>query len=354
MRGSGLRRAVAALAVAQAALLGVAGCAVDPARFTLPGAGVSGPTYRIDIQFSSALNLPSGAKVVVNGARIGQLNKVVVADPTASGPGSATAQVDIQQAISLPTATRAQLRQDTVLGDIYIALDTNVPAGSGTLRAGATIPVGQTVPALQIEDVISGLATFVSGGALRSAQDIVDKLNSALPQDPADTARVASVLKDDVIDVSQHLDQSDAFIAGLQSNLAAIQNNREALDVLLTPQGGKDITALAQTMIHAIGIIGAIGGIAHALVWVTPLLQAGDAAAEAFVPLLFNQARPLNLSAPSNLNMLTDLLRDKLIPFFEQGPKIGVTGLSVEGEPVSTDQQVATMIATLRMIGMVR
>lgn len=352
------RRVLAAAALAQAALVGVAGCGVDPARFTLPGAGISGQTYRIDIRFSSALNLPSGAKVVANGARIGQLNKITIADPTATGPGSATAEVDIQQSISLPAETRAQLRQDTILGDIYISLDTNVAGAAGTLRPGDTIPVQHTVPALQIEDVISGLATFVSGGALRSAQDIVDQLNSALPQDPAETARIAGVLKDNLIDVSQHLDHSDAFLTGIQSNVAAIQNNREALDVLLTPQGAQDITKLAQTLIHTIGIIGAIGGIAHALIWLTPLVQAGNAAATAFVPLVLNAGRPLNLDAPSNLNQLTDLLRDKLIPFFDHGPKIAVNGLSVQGDAgapvISTDQQVATMIATLRMIGMVR
>ncbi|WP_249358570.1 MlaD family protein [Nocardia cyriacigeorgica] len=345
------------VALAQTALLGVAGCAVDPARFTLPGAGVPGPTYRINIQFTSALNLPSGAKVVVNGARIGQLHRITVADPTATEAGSATAEVDIQRSISLPVATRAQLRQDTILGDIYISLDTHVPRDSGTLHDGDTIPMRQTIPALQIEDVISGLATFVSGGALRSTQEIVDQLNSSFPRDPAETARVASVLKDDLIDVSQHLDQSDAFLSGIEANAAAVQRNRDALDILLSAQGAQDITNLAQTLIHAFGIIGAIGGLAHALIWLTPLIQSASAAAEAFVPLLLNQARPLDLTAPSNLNRLSDLLRNKLIPFFEEGPKVSVSGLSVKGDSgttVSTDQQVDNMIATLRMIGMVR
>lgn len=348
------RRALATFALAQAALLGVAGCAVDPARLTLPGAGVTGPTYRIDIQFASALNLPSGAKVVANGAKVGQLKKITIADPTANGPGSATAEVEIRQSISLPAATHAQLRQDTVLGDIYISLDTNAAGAAGTLHPGDTIPVGQTVPALQIEDIISGLATFVSGGALRSAQKIVDQINSALPADPADTARIAGVLKEDLIDVSGHLDQSDAFIAALESNMSAVQNNRDALAELLTPKGAQDLTEIAKSLIHTVGIIGAIGGVAHALIWLTPLIEGGNKAARAFLPLVLNAGRPLNLSAPSNLNNLEQLLREKVIPYFQQGPKVGLDNLSVEGAPAATDQQVVSMISTLRMIGMVR
>lgn len=342
------------MAVALAAALGSASCTVDPARLTLPGTGVTGDTYRIKIRFSSALNLPSGAKVVANGARIGQLETITIADPTATGPGSALAEIVVQQSISLPESTRAQLRQDTLLGDIYISLDTTATGAGGALSPGDTIPVEQTVLSLQIEDVLSGMATFVSGGALRSAQDIVDQLNAALPQDPAETARIAAVLKDDLIDVSLHLEQSDAFLAALESNVAAVQNNRAALAELLTPQGANDLTQIANSLIHTVGLIGAVGGLAHALVWITPLVREGNTAATAFVPLLLADGRPLDLTAPSNLNRLSDLLRNKVIPFFEKGPKVGVTGLSVEGGTVPTGAQVDNMIATLRMIGMVR
>ncbi|MEV6558225.1 MlaD family protein [Nocardia sp. NPDC051756] len=351
------RLVLATVAIGQAALLGVAGCAVDPARLTLPGAGVTGPTYPIHIQFSNALNLPSRAKVVANGASVGRLDRLTISDPTATGPGYATADIAIQQAITLPADTKVQLRQDTILGDIYISLDT-VGAGDGSiLRAGATIPVGQTEPALQIEDVIAGLATFVSGGALRSAQDIVDQVNAALPKDQAETARVVSVLKDDLIDVSAHLDQADAFLASISANVSAVQDNKVALGELLSPEGADAITRIAESLIRVVGVVGGLGGVAHALVWIAPLARAGDAAAQAFLPLALANGRPLNLSAPSNLNRLVDVLHNKLIPFFERGPKIDLRGVEIEGPSgpaIPADEQVDKMIETLRMIGLVR
>ncbi|WP_141717319.1 MlaD family protein [Nocardia altamirensis] len=351
------RRVFATVALGQAALLGVAGCAVDPARLTLPGAGVTGPIYPIHIQFSDALNLPSRAKVVANGARVGQLDRLSVNDPSTTGKGYAIADIVIQQAITLPAGTKVQLRQDTVLGDIYISLDTTVPGDGRTLAPGATIPVGQTEPALQIEDVIAGLATFVSGGALRSAQDIVEQVNAALPKEPAETARIASVLKDDLIDVSTHLDKADAFLDAISANVAAVQDNRVALGELLTPEGTETITRIAASLIQVVGVVGGLGGVAHALVWIAPLAHAGDAAAQAFLPLALANGRPLNLSAPSNLNRLVDVLRNKLIPFFERGPKLDIRGVEIEessGTTVPADQQVDKMIDTLRMIGMVR
>ncbi len=340
------------------ALLLVGGCTVDPARLTLPGAGVSGPTYTLHIQFSNALNLPSGAKVMADGARVGQLRRITVTDPTVGTPGYAVADIDVQRAVVLPAGTRAQLRQATVLGDIYISLDTTAVDAGPDLRPDDTIPVRQTAPALQIEDVIAGLATFVSGGALHSAQDIVNQLNAALPQDPAETGRIAATLKDDLIDVSRHLDEVDAFLDAIATNAAVVQDNRQALDVLLTPEGAVTITGIAQSLINVVGVIGALGGIAHALEWLAPLVKGGDAAAKAFVPMLLADGRPLNLDAPSNLNRLVALFHDKVIPFFERGPKVNVTGLGIENADgtttVSSDDQVNSMLATLRMIGMVR
>ncbi|AYF79411.1 MCE family protein [Nocardia yunnanensis] len=322
----------------------------------MPGAGVNGPTYELHIQFANALNLPSHARVMANGAQVGQLRRVTVTDPSATGPGSVVADVDIQRSVPLPAATVAQLRQDTILGDIYIGLDIPTGAAGPVLSSGGTIPIAQTKPALQVEDVLSGLATFVSGGALHSAQDVVNRLNAALPADPADTARIADVLKNDLIDVAANQDDITAFLDSIGTNTQMILDNRDRLDEILTPQGVVDITAIAQSLIHVVGVIGALGGLAHSLEWIAPLASQGDAAARAFVPMLLNSARPLNLSVPSNLNALIAFLRDKLIPW-SQRPTVNILGVHTDpaaAGPVSTDDQVNQIVAALRMIGMVR
>ncbi|MFE9577048.1 MlaD family protein [Nocardia sp. NPDC006044] len=353
---NGLHR-IAVAVLACAALTASAGCRADPSNLILPGTGTQGPTYSIRIQFANALNLPAHARVMANGAQIGTLTAVNVVDPTADASGSVISEVDIRESVHVPAAAKAQLRQDTILGDVYIGLDLPADSTGPYLAPNALLPITQTEPALQIEDVLAGLATFVSGGALRSAQDTVDQLNAALPADPADTRRLADVLKNDLVDVAANTADVGAFLDSVDVNARLLLDNRAQFDEILTPQGVVDITEIAQTLIHVIGVIGALGGIAHALAWLAPLLTAGDATARAFVPMLLNTGRPLNLSAPSNLNRLVEFLRDKLIPWVQR-PTVNVFGVHVSGfdtaTPLSVEDQTDRIVATLRMIGMVR
>lgn len=353
------RRLLVVLTIAQVVLV-MGGCTMDPARLALPGAVVSGPTYPVHIQFANALNLPARAKVVANGARVGQLNKVTIVSPGA-GPGYAVANVDIQQSVRLPASTKAQLRQDTVLGDVYISLATTPTAGDGTtITPGGTIPLRQTEPALQIEDVIAGMANFISGGAVRSAQDIIHQVNAALPPDPAETARIFGTVKEDIIDLGANLDSIDTFLDGVQAGATAIQDNKAAVDVLLTRGGGATVTAIAQSLIHTVGIVGALGGLADALTWLAPAAHELDATAKAFIPLLLAKDRALNLRAPSNLNSLRMLVREKVLDYFRHGSRthFNVTGIEVEDAAgqttVPSDEQVDQILATLRMIGFAR
>ena len=331
-------------------------CTVDPSRIVLPSGD---DTYPVRIQFASALNLPAGAKVVANGAKVGRLDKVDIVNPGA-GPGYVVAVINVDKSVPLPVSAQAQLRQDTILGDVYISLVTKTDPGTATIAAGGTIPLNQTKPALQIEDILSGLATFVSGGALRSTQDIVNQLNAALPQDPAETARIARTIKKDVIDVGNNLDSVDGFLDGLDASVNAVQSNQTILNILLTRDGTDTTIRIAKSLIHVIGIIGALGGLADSLTWLAPFARELDGTAEAFIPLLLAQDRALNLRAPSNLNSLRALLREKLFPFFNEGSRthMNVTGIEVEDADgqtsVTTGDQLDQIVSTLRMIGFVR
>ncbi|MBN7303129.1 MCE family protein [Mycobacteroides abscessus subsp. bolletii] len=344
------------IAISVITWLALTACTLDPAQLVLPSGS---QTYPVRIQFATALNLPAGAKVVANGARVGRLDTVDIVDP-AAGPGYVVAVVNIDNSVRLPLATRAQLRQDTILGDIYISLVTKTSENGAALPPGGTIPLEQTEPALQIEDILSGLATFVSGGALRSAQDVINQLNAALPQNSADTARIAGTLKADLIDVSANLETVDSFLDGLDAGVTAVQSNKAILDVLLTREGTDTTIRIAKSLIHTIGIIGAIGALADSLTWLAPFATELDAAAKAFVPLLLAKDRALNLRAPSNLNSLRALLREKLFPYFNEGSRthINVTGIEIENADgqtsVTTEDQIEQIVTTLRMIGFVR
>ncbi|MCU1639969.1 MAG: mce8E [Nocardia sp.] len=346
-------KAVATLAIT--AVIGT-GCGFDPGQIPVPGTSVSGPTYRIRIEFASALNLPTQAKVVVDGARIGTLRGVRVSDPGPSHPGHVVADVDISSSVHLSGSTVAQLRQDTILGDTYIGLSTPAGPPGPVLAPNGTIPLSQTRPALQIEDLMAGLSTFVTGGAIQQFQDIVDNINSVMPDNPEQTAHIFAVVGGDIEDVAHHLDTVDSFLASLQQTLDATLGNRDALQAILSERGAADIPADMNSLIATLGILGGMGVDARSILWLGNILKAGDATAKAVVPLLLAND-PLNLDAPSNLNRIVALLRDKIIPFAERGPKVNLTRVSTEpapGQSVPQNVQIDSILATLRMIGAAR
>ncbi|WP_338080062.1 MlaD family protein [Antrihabitans stalactiti] len=337
-----------------AAALTLGGCAFDPSSVPLPGTTVSGETYRVHIEFANALNLPARAKVAANGVQIGSLRSVRLVDPTAEREGYVVADVDITESVRLPTTTSAQLRQATILGDIYIALKPPADGYDTTIAPEGTIGLAQSEPALQIEDAMSGIATFVGGGAFKQAQDIVNRMNSVLPPDPKETARISGVLGANVTDLAENLHQVDAFLDAITTDAGVVLDRGPALSALLTDAGTDHTISAMNSLAAMIGIFGALGSVAHSLEWLQPLFTSADAAAKAFVPLAFT-SRPLDLTAPSNLNKLVALVRDQVIPFVEHGPKINIVDVNTTPSPaVSTDDQVDRIIATLRMIGAVR
>ncbi|RBO93590.1 MlaD family protein [Nocardia puris] len=347
-----LRRGAGAMLLTAVLLTG--GCAFDPSSVPVPGAGVSGPTYQVRIEFANALNLPARARVMANGAQVGTVTKVSVVDPGEASGGGGYVMVDteIEDSVRLPRTTIAQLRQETVLGDIHIALLTPPDGFADTLADGDTLPRAQTIPATQIEDTMAGIATFVQGGAIGQFQDIINSLNAVLPPDSKETARISGVVGANALDLAANLAEVDAFLNGLSTDAAVVHGMGERTAEMLTEPAVQQISASVESIVNVVGVLGALGNVAHSLVWLAPLAQSGDAAARAFVPLAFT-SRPLDLDAPSNLNALVALIRDRIVPFVERGPKVNVVGVSTDGQ-VSTDDQVDQIVRTLRMIGAVR
>ena len=123
-----LRLAAVATVVAMVA----SGCSMNAAELPVPGSYVSGDSYAVDIEFSSVLNLPDKAKVVVDGVDAGVLDRVALKDT------SAVATVDLSTDVHLPVETRAELRQSTILGEIYISLlppETGSTSSAGPKRS---------------------------------------------------------------------------------------------------------------------------------------------------------------------------------------------------------------------------
>lgn len=357
-RESGRRGARFAVGVAMVltVALPASGCAFDPASVPVPGAEISGPTYHIAIQFENVLNLPARAKIMANGAQVGTVSGVSVVDPAKAGGRGGYVVVDalISKSVRLPETTRAELRQNTVLGDIHLALLTPTDGFGTLLPEGGTIGLAQTKPPVQLEDTMAALATFTQGGAVQQVQDTIKQLNDVLPADTARTAQIGKTMADDAVDLGNHLDELDSLLDGIDNNSTVLHKIRPELAQLLSQESVDQMNGIAPSIIGVTKIFDQLGPIGTSLTWLAPLLSNAEGAVQAFLPLLAS-ARPLDLSQPSNLRALVSLLRDKVIPFAERGPKVNIVGVRAEGaDVVSAQDQTDRIIQTLRMIGVVR
>lgn len=362
-----VRACVSALCAAAIALA-CTGCDVRPADIPIPGTGVSGPTYHLRIEFTDVLNLPQGAKVIADGVRVGQLTGVTLVDPLAASgtaparQGYVIADVAIRDSVHLPVGTTAQLRQATPLGDVHIALTEPATSDAGPIRPESTIPLSDTRPSTPIEDILAQLATFVGSGAVHDIFDIVRTMNGVFPDDPHDTAHIADTLGSDLKNLAAHTDSIHDLISGIQATVdEGLLNNTQTWDPLLTPEGVQHTTDVMNAEIGVVYVLTALGPFTPSTTWLGPVLSSTSDALRSVVPMVFG-SHPFDTGSPSNLKKLTDLIRNKIIPFTERGPKIDLVGIDVPGaDPaappgpsMSTADRTDRIVDTLRMIGAVR
>lgn len=159
-------------ALAAAAAILLAGCSISLDRLPLPAPGLDESFYTLTATFTNALNLPTKAKVKLNGADVGQVESMTAHDFTA------LVTMQIRHDVELPVGTTAELRSATPMGDVFVAItppSTPSPSG-GILHDGATIPIEATSAAATIEEVLSRASVLVGGGALENLAHLVAAL----------------------------------------------------------------------------------------------------------------------------------------------------------------------------------
>lgn len=172
------RRSAFALAVS--ASLATAGCGGSGlASLPLPHPGLSGDGYSITAVFENALNVPAFAKVRLAGADVGQLETLEARDYTA------VATLRISDGVRLPEGTTVELRSATPLGDVFIAVQppSNAPSNAPLLKDGDTIGIENTAAAATVENLLTGAAVLVNGGAVQNLTDIINGAGKAAGED---------------------------------------------------------------------------------------------------------------------------------------------------------------------------
>lgn len=230
------------VALATAVSLTTAGCATNGlASLPLPHPGLSQGGYSLTAIFENALNVPALAKVRLAGADVGQLEDLQAKDYTA------VAKLRIRNGVELPEGSTVELRSATPLGDVFIAVKppVNAPANGALLKDGDTIGLDHTEAAATVENLLTGAAVLVNGGAVQNLTDLINGAGKAVGDDGGRNFRV---LIDHTNELLNRMDRrtgqiSDSIVAlsGLSRRLD--EKNHVIVDLMTAAVPATDVLA---------------------------------------------------------------------------------------------------------------
>nr|WP_245549829.1 MlaD family protein [Gordonia effusa] len=167
----------------------MSGCSMLPSLtvedIPLPAPGGIGDSFSVNAVFDNALNLPTRAKVKLNGSDVGQVSEITAKDYKAQ------VRMDVSKSVQLPKGTGAELRQATPLGDVFVALLIPKGASTSNIGDGGTLD-GPRTAAATVEDLLVSAAAVVDGGSLSSLQTVLVELSNAVS---GDTTELSGAIK---------------------------------------------------------------------------------------------------------------------------------------------------------------
>jgi phospholipid/cholesterol/gamma-HCH transport system substrate-binding protein len=169
-----LRRAAAA--VAAGALL-LTGCEFDGAYdLPLPGSPVDEDnSFEVTAEFADILNVVPRSPVMVDDVVVGE-----VTDVERVG-WHAQVTLRVRDDVELPDNAIADIRQVSLLGEKYVALEAPETGASGSrLGDGDEIPLSATGRNPEVEEVLGALSFLLSGGGVAQLGTIVEELNHVM------------------------------------------------------------------------------------------------------------------------------------------------------------------------------
>jgi phospholipid/cholesterol/gamma-HCH transport system substrate-binding protein len=203
-----------------------------------------GTTREYRAVFTDATGVVKGDDIRIAGVKVGTVKKVEIADRT-----RALVTFSVQDATALSKATRADIRYRNLVGQRYISLSNEI-GDSAKLAEGATIPVTQTSPALDLTVLFNGFKPLFEaltpsdinqlsyeivqvfqgeGGTLEGLLSHTASVTSTL----ADRDQIISALIDNLNEVLDHLgsrdDQLNRLITTFRTFVGGLKDDRQAI-----------------------------------------------------------------------------------------------------------------------------
>jgi virulence factor Mce-like protein len=234
--------------IAAAVSLSTAGCATNGlASLPLPHPGLSEGGYTLTAIFENALNVPALAKVRLAGADVGQLESLDAKDYTA------VATLRIANGVQLPKGSTVELRSATPLGDVFVAVKppVNAPANGAILKDGDTIGLENTAAAATVENLLTGAAVLVNGGAVQNLTDLINGAGKAAGEDGGrNFGRLIDHTNQLLNTMDRRTDQiSDSIVALSGLSRRIDEKNHVLVDLMTAAAPATDVLAQQTTRI---------------------------------------------------------------------------------------------------------
>ena len=198
----------------------------------LPG-GKGGGGYTVTAVFDDVTNLVPKETCRANDVVVGSVESVELRKDL-----RATVVCRIEKDVRLPANAVATLRETSLLGERYVALDP--PDGQerrGTLRHGSVLDENDTHVVPDAEIVLGALSQVLNGGGLANIETISRELTTALSQsDLGGTTREIGRL---VGTLDEHRDDLVAALTAIERLSGRLRDQRQAIGSALdaVPQG---------------------------------------------------------------------------------------------------------------------
>ncbi|HEY1973668.1 MAG TPA: MlaD family protein, partial [Pseudonocardia sp.] len=186
---------------------------------------IGGDTDTYYARFVDATQVENGDEVRIAGVRVGQVDGVSLVERKV-----ALVKLSVQKFVRLPQGVQATLKLRNLTGQRYIAMDPGPGAPGAYLAPGATIPLSQTHPAINLTQLFTGFRPLLQA---LSPND-VNTLSMELVQVLQGEGTTVSSLLAHTASLTSTLANKDQVIGSVIDNLNQVLDTVNARDTQLT------------------------------------------------------------------------------------------------------------------------
>ena len=175
--------------------------------------------------FTDVTGLSTGDDVRVAGVKVGVITGITIITRH-DQPSLAHVTFTVQKSRPLPTSTIARLRYRNLIGQRYLDIEQGPGNSTSMLKPGATIPVSQTYPAVDLTVLFDGFKPLVQG----LNPNVMNQLALEIIKTLQGEGGSFELLLSNLADLTNSLADKDQLIGDVVSNL----------DSVLTTVGNRD------------------------------------------------------------------------------------------------------------------